>query len=136
MKYCILHYFTFHMYTKKKIYIYIYMVPPKIHSLDPSIHYPIMLYLFFTLFGFETCNCAHFFNFDFGICFGMWIRVRQNIVTSNKDQNCKLSKKQKYYYILKPKLNRLVYDFPFTLIGRSLICPLFSIRFVYIFCFW
>ena len=37
---------------------------------DPLIHYPIMLYLFFTLFGFRTCNLAPFFNFlDFDICF-------------------------------------------------------------------
>ena len=34
---------------------------------DPLIHYPIVLYLFFTFFGFETCNFAPFFNFYFFI---------------------------------------------------------------------
>ena len=52
---------------------------------NPLIHYPIMLYLFiFSLFGFETCNFAHcFFFFFFGICFYMWIEVRQNTVSTN-----------------------------------------------------
>ena len=50
---------------------------------DPLIHYSIVLYLFFTFFGFETCNFAHFFNFFifyFDICFDTWIEVGQNTV--------------------------------------------------------
>ena len=61
---------------------------------DSLIHYPIVLYLFVTLFGFETCNFAPFFILFiyFVICFKASIGAKRKYGIDTLLQNMERKK--------------------------------------------